>query len=657
MNIRLSAISLILLFAVISGSPASSEITKIEKETQVAISNSKFTASAGWTFDDAQGKLIAPEGNLSVFLVMLPYDGNPAELVKKAWHSVGIDLNYKVLPISSPPPDEGWDEIHQVNYEVPVSESKSALAVIHVLKGVAYVMLLEGASATYEKRQSQIQIVADTWRPEGMKKEDLTNVVAKKFAAEDKLELDKFVAEANTALKIPGTAIAIIQDGQIVYKNQFGVKSLASMEKVTPETMFMIGSTTKPLTTLMLSKLVETGKLKWETPIYEALPQFQLADRDVSKKFLIKHTACACTGMPRRDMEGIFGSKIRTVEDTLNQLHTMKPTTGFGETFQYSNQLVAVGGLAGANVYGKGKDLFNKYENVMDDLVFGALKMSSTRVKPRDGDKGRLASPHAQGYDGEQHAMPFDTEDVIDPVAPSGNNWSTVDDMAKYVLMELRNGKDESGRQLFSEEQILLRRKPGIKVTDNCRYGLGLFIEKDKGVTVIHHGGNTLGFTSMGLFFPEKDIGMVLLSNASGVNALREAMRQKLMEIFLSARPTASEKIKYEVKSAKESQEKLLARCSDKSSDTAWIADYLGKYDNSILGPIEIVKNGDAYEIKTPRFTSKLGSAREQTGDKLIALLTPPWLGTELRVKETAGKTLILDDTQVKYEFTPTFSK
>jgi CubicO group peptidase (beta-lactamase class C family) len=337
-------------------------------------------------------------------------------------------------------------------------------------------MLVDGANAALDKRGAQIKIAADTWRPDGLQKEDLSGRIAKRFSASDEAELDRFISQSTTAMGIPGTAVAVVQNGQVVYRKGFGVKLSGSNDKVTPETMFMIGSTTKPLTTLMLAKLVEQGKLSWTTPVCEVLPSFALADKEITKKFLLKHTACACTGMPRRDMEEIFGDKINSVDDVLKQLHGMKPTSGFGETFQYSNQVVTVGGLAGANVYNKGNDLFNKYENAMNDLVFSPLHMSSTRVKPLPSDSDRLASPHARRYGGTIIPFSLQAEAMIYNIGPAGCIWSNVDDLCQYMMMELRNGRDENGKVLFSEEQILKRRTPGIKVNRDTTYGLGLFM-------------------------------------------------------------------------------------------------------------------------------------------------------------------------------------
>jgi CubicO group peptidase (beta-lactamase class C family) len=91
--------------------------------------------------------------------------------------------------------------------------------------------------------------------------------------------------------------------------------------------MFMIASNTKALTTLMLAKLVDEGKISWDTPVTTLLPSFKLGDADTTRRVLVKNLICACTGLPRQDFEWLFQYKGVTAEDALKTLGTMQPTT------------------------------------------------------------------------------------------------------------------------------------------------------------------------------------------------------------------------------------------------------------------------------------------------------------------------------------------
>lgn len=494
---------------------ANSSPKKYEKETEIEFSStSKFKISAGWSYDESSKKLTSPEGDLSVYLVEAKAEADLEKQSLAEWKKIKPDFSFSVLQKVSPPAKDGWDKIMQIIYEVPAKENRTVLTAIKVFKESAYILLLDSSNAGLSKRASQLQIVGDTWHPADLQKEDLSKNKVKKFTEEDRKEMDSFILHAVKELSIPGASVAIVQDGKEIYRKGFGVKKLGSNEKVTPETLFMIGSTTKPLTTLMLASLIEKKKLKWDTPIKSVLPSFDLQDPKVTSQFLIKHTACACTGMPRRDMEFVFGSLSKTAEDTMNQLHSMKPTTGFGETFQYSNHLVAVGGFAGASVYNKGTDLFSKYVNAMQDLVFTPLEMTATRVIPTETDSKQLASPHSRNFDGKMVSFPQKLDDMVYPIAPAGSIWSNVDDLSKYVLMELNLGKSSDGKPIYSQEQIINRRTSGVKIDETTTYGLGLFLENSKGVKIIGHGGNTMGFTHDLFFLPDHNIGMIVQANA-----------------------------------------------------------------------------------------------------------------------------------------------
>jgi len=272
-------------------------------------------------------------------------------------------------------------------------------------------------------------------------------------------------------------------------------------------------------------------------------------------------------------------------------------------------------------------------------------------VKPLISDAEKVASPHSKNLHGEVVLLDRKFEDAIDLVGPAGCIWSNVDDLSKYVLMELRNGKDENGNAIFAEEQILKRRAPGVKVDEDSNYGLGLFIESDKGVKVIHHAGNTLGFTSHMMFFPDNNIGMVILSNASGVNAFRNAMKQRLLEVLLAAEPKSDEMIKFGVKNYKEMIDKGLERVSTKAEDLKWINDFVGHYESRELGPFDIVSDGKGkYQMNNSRWTCDAASLRDPGGKKILGLISPPWTLFEFQAEKDRQTKLIMDAGQVKYE-------
>jgi hypothetical protein len=373
-----------LRFPVAQGAPV-----VFSKESEVRISErTKFKISAGWSFDERASRLVSPEGDISGYLLERPYEKDLEALSTRVWKEIDPKFSRKIVQKSSPPPKDGWDEVHTFVYETTRREEKIIFTEIRVFKDRAYLLLLDSSIQGFEKREAQLGIISETFRPSDLRPEDLSGNRMKEFSEEHAKALDAFITQAMKDLNIPGAAVAVVQGQKVVYRGGFGVKKLGGSDKVSSQTLFMIGSVTKPLTTLMLAKLVEAGKISWETPIQKVLPAFTLADKDKAAKFLMKHAACACTGMPRADNALLFGP-VESLELSLRQLALMKPTTGLGETFQYSNQLVSVGGMAGAEAYGQGGDSFQRYERAMQDLVFDPLGMKDTRVRPRKNSQRR----------------------------------------------------------------------------------------------------------------------------------------------------------------------------------------------------------------------------------------------------------------------------
>ena len=111
-----------------------------------------------------------------------------------------------------------------------------------------------------------------------------------------------------SALKIPGVAFALVDHGKVVFEGGFGERELGRGQPVDAHTRFMIASNTKGLTTLLLARLVDEGKLSWDEPVTDAYPDFRLGSPETTNRVQIKHLVCACTGLPRNDREWIFNT-------------------------------------------------------------------------------------------------------------------------------------------------------------------------------------------------------------------------------------------------------------------------------------------------------------------------------------------------------------
>ena len=294
-----------------------------------------FKTPEGWSKSEVQSLalLTAPEKDMNIYFHKEPV-GKDFDFSKKSvdlWKKVRPGFSYKELQTTTPP-SKNWDKVSQIVYQVPAEESKMVLTLMRVKDGIGYFNLMESSSSTLNKRAAQMMQVFESWKPETIKDEDFSSVKPKQFASVEK-EFEGFLVQAMKDLKIPGMTIGVVQDGQVVYQKGFGSTKTNGGTKVNKDTLFMIGSTTKPLTTLLMSKLVHDGKIKWDDPIGKHLKGWSLKNKAQSKNYLIKHSACACTGMPRRDLDFIFDIDGINAEKRMQQMSLMSPTTKPGETF------------------------------------------------------------------------------------------------------------------------------------------------------------------------------------------------------------------------------------------------------------------------------------------------------------------------------------
>ena len=127
---------------------------------------------------------------------------------------------------------------------------------------------------------------------------------------------------------------------------------------------------------------------------------------------------------------------------------------------------------------------------------------------------------------------------------PSGNHWSNVRDMLRYVRMELEGGLLPDGRRYIREDVLLARREPQVTEGLNEHYGMGLKIDRQWGVTVIHHGGSTAGYRSDMIWLPDHGVGAVILINSDTGSLLRSAFRRRLLEVLFDGAPIATENLR-----------------------------------------------------------------------------------------------------------------
>jgi len=361
-----------------------------------------FMVPSGWSIVTGKNLVILepPETDTHIAIV----DSQAADAraaIAGGWAAYKPDSKRPIKLVRPIPAREGWDDRQVFDYETSPNERAVVQAVALRAGSRWTAVILDGSEPTVEKRAAPVGLVFESLRPKGYKRETFAGRKAQPLDAAHIAKITEFVETSMQQLGIPGASIALIDGGKVVYAGGFGVRELGKPERVDENTLFMAASNTKGMTTLLLSELVDEKKLRWDQPVIEVYPSFKLGDPETTKKVLVKNLICACTGLPRQDLEWLFEFKNATPESTLALLGTMQPTSKFGEVFQYSNMMAAAAGYIGAHIRYPDRSLGTAYDEAMQQGIFGPLEMKSTTFNYAQALAGNHASPHGDDVNGK----------------------------------------------------------------------------------------------------------------------------------------------------------------------------------------------------------------------------------------------------------------
>ena len=602
-----------------------------------------------WTVEENEGytTLLSPEGDIRVHLLTLA-EPNLETAVKQGWEEVEPDFALEPGDPLEPPSEPGIEKTVVINYD---GGNRIAQAFAQLYGGTAYLLLFEGDLAAVQRRSAQVNIIASGFEISGLETTDLTGTEPLTVDETVTGELEAYVTDALKRFGIPGAAVAVVQNGEVVYEGGFGVKSMGGGEPITAETNMMIGSTGKSLTTMLMATLVDDDRVSWDTPVQEVLPEFAVADPELSRTMTLRNLVCACTGVPRRDFELIFNADTLGAEEIVESLETFTFFTDFGEAFQYSNQLVGTAGYAAAAADGASwGNLYSGYIRSLQKRVLDPIGMTNTTLSlPKVKARGDYALPHSLTLTGRNEPFSVDLEQLLLPIAPAGAHWSTASDMARYLVTELGVGVAPDGTRVVSEENLRTTWEPQVEVSADTSYGLGWFVGDYKGLKLIDHGGNTFGFTSEFAFLPDAGLGIVVLTNAQGTNAFNSAVRERLFELVFEGDPEADAQATFVFDEIAKEIQKVSKNL--RQVDVSAVTPYLGQYQNDALGEVSLRLDDDTVLFDSGEFAVPLIVEAEE-GEVRYLFNGPPLAGAEIKLTgKRAAPTLTFGEGAVEYVF------
>jgi CubicO group peptidase (beta-lactamase class C family) len=323
----------------------------------------------------------------------------------------------------------------------------------------------------------------------------------------DQDRIDAYIHSRMQAASIPGLALGVIYGDQIVYLKGYGIAG-PDGRAVTPQTPFILGSTSKSITALAVMQLVEAGKIDLDAPVTQYLPWFRTSDEAASAQITVRNLLNQTSGLPavegRRGISDNNQSSM-ALENGIRDLSRVQLNHPAGQSYEYANENYNLLGLIVQTVSG------NSYEDYIRSAIFAPLQMNHSAAVLSDPAAIDLATGYRNWL---FWPVAFDAP-YPRRMTPSGFLISSAEDMAHYLSAQL-NGGTYGNRQLLSSQGIDTLHMPGARISPLSSYGMGWVIQDQPGSTKIWHNGDVSNFHSNLLLLPEQHIGIVVLINAGG---------------------------------------------------------------------------------------------------------------------------------------------
>lgn len=421
-----------------------------------------------------------------------------------------------------------------------------------------------------------------------------------KFTTE---EFKAFMQQTMELWHVPGAAIAVVKDGQVILSEGYGWRDVSHSLPADADTLFPIASCTKAFTAMCVGLLVDEGKLEWDRPVREYLPTFKLYDGVASEHMTPRDLLCHRSGLPRHDMLWYASNfKRKEVFDRLKYLESNKDLRS---TFQYQNMMFMVAGMVVEAISGLPWEAFVKQR------IFDAVGMpranTSTTVTQADANHSQ---PYLYRHD-QLKEIPFYQADESQAVGPAGSIVSCVSELARWLVVHTRGGKIDD-KQFISANNLAEMHKPHIFYDDAqarlrfgfefTSYGLGWFLRSYKGQVLVQHGGNIDGFSSLVSFLPRHNLGVVVLSNGDGLNnSIPSTIAYTIYDRLVGLEPTdwnfKLKEMNDELLKGEEQSKQQTAQDKRLAPPSHPIEDYLGEYEHPGYGIYGVRKDGDALRV------------------------------------------------------------
>jgi len=463
-------------------------------------------------------------------------------------------------------------------------------------------------------------------------------------------DMDVWVERALETFEVPGAAVAIVKDGEVVLARGYGVRHVGESAPVDGHTRFGIASNTKAFTATALGLLVEQGDLEWDGRVIDYLPWFRMWDPWVTREMTVRDLLVHRSGLGLGQGDLLYWPESNvTRREIVEAVRHLEPATSFRSAYAYDNILYHVAALVIEEVSGQ------TWEEFVHTRIISPLGMSDTRVtRASTLEEGNVATTHAR------------VEGVVRPVQPlaatatnaAGGINSTAADMAKWMIVQLDSGRVAGGERLFSERTTrelwtpvtpmpFGRAPAGMEPlqVQYQGYALGFVIRDYRGRKIVTHTGGLPGYVSRVTMVPDLGLGIAVLTNQE-VGAAFESITTHVLDHYMGAEPvdwiTAFSDRMARQDSVVAARDQAVAAERDTASRPSLpLSGYAGTYTDAWYGDVTIVEGEAGLEIQFSRTESLLGDLQHWQFDTFYVR----WRDRELRADAFITFELGIDGT------------
>lgn len=419
-------------------------------------------------------------------------------------------------------------------------------------------------------------------------------------------EFDAYVQKAVKEWDVPGLAVVVVKNGNVLLSKGYGVRELGTTNAVDSKTLFACASTTKAMTATCMGILVDEGKVSWNDPVVKHLPEFQLYDPFVTREIKIRDLLIHDTGLANADF--LWGIMDIPSDEMLEKMRYVKPTYSLRSSFIYQNICYLAAGKVIEKISGQPWNVFVR------ERIFQPLGMTRTFPLLADVNDPNQSAPHDR-IEGKITVIKHTNADQI---GPAGSVWSCVDDMGKWMRVMIDSSKYSGGRLLkpatwkeMFKPQVLVPANefyPTAQLTKPnwTTYGFGWFQQDYKGRKINYHTGSLAGAVAIHAQLPDEKLGIYVYANLDH-SEVRHALVFKMLDHFALGgnRDWSAEFLKLysNIRAGGEKQVRdFEAKRVLNTKPSLPMNDYTGTYTDPLYGTVVITLEGDELVVEANKF-------------------------------------------------------